>query len=559
MIPRDSIDFYPTPDDLASEVVSSAMVRGQYGNRYLPGPVLEPSAGNGALAFAIERACDIRRGKDGSFVGPYGNKAINPHNDAKNRTLDLDVIELSADFRAILKNKGLRVVHDDFLTFRPAKKYGTIIMNPPFSKGALHLLKALDIQRDGGAIRCILNAETIRNPSTNELKALVDKLKSLGASIVYKTKAFSNGLRKTDVEIAIVSVDIPKKPPVSRIRLDLQREMTDELAADNELAALVSSDPVAAAIQRYNAAAEGLRRLYAEFYGIESLLSPTSKGNGDSVVSLDKPYNEAIRDLRALYWRTLFDLPQIRDRLTTSMRNEYDTRLSELSDYDFSAYNILTIRQEISQNTVHGIDQEIIKLFDDWTNLHYNSEYSKNIHYFNGWCTNEAYKIGKRVIFNCNAYPYSGWRYGSNDFRPTYHPERDLSNIEMTLHYLDTNGAAYDSSALHNTLKAAEDSGQTKNIQLHYFKATFYKKGTCHIEFTNEDVLKSFNLFACQRKGWLPPSYGKKGYNDMSTGEKKVIDNYEGEASYTDSLTRGLIPTAATLLRLTSPATNNPA
>ena len=87
-------------------------------------------------------------------------------------------------------------------------------------------------------------------------------------------------------------------------------------------------------------------------------------------------------------------------------------------------------------------------------------------------------------------------------------------------------------------------------LQFRYFKATFYKKGTCHIEFTNEDVLKSFNLFASQKKGWLPPSYGKKSYRDMSAADKKVVDSFEGEASYTDTLSRGLIPTTKTLLRL---------
>src|SRR5699024_2734056 len=89
-----------------------------------------------------------------------------------------------------------------------------------------------------------------------------------------------------------------------------------------------------------------------------------------------------------------------------------------------------------------------------------------------------------------------------------------------------------------------------QNIQLRYFNATFYKKGTCHIEFTNEDVLKSFNLFASQKKSWLPPSYGKKSYRDMSAADKKVVDSFEGEASYTDNLARGLIPTTKTLLRL---------
>jgi hypothetical protein len=61
---------------------------------------------------------------------------------------------------------------------------------------------------------------------------------------------------------------------------------------------------------------------------------------------------------------------------------------------------------------------------------------------------------------------------------------------------------------------------------------TFYKKGTCHIEFTNLDLLAKFNLFASQRKGWLPPSYGKKTYNDMTREEKAVVDDFEGQQEY---------------------------
>lgn len=52
------------------------------------------------------------------------------------------------------------------------------------------------------------------------------------------------------------------------------------------------------------------------------------------------------------------------------------------------------------------------------------------------------------------------------------------------------------------------------------------------------------------RKGWLPPSYGKKGYHDMSRAERIIVDSYEGESSYTDSLARHLIPTKSSLLQL---------
>lgn len=135
-------------------------------------------------------------------------------------------------------------------------------------------------------------------------------------------------------------------------------------------------------------------------------------------------------------------------------------------------------------------------------------------------------------------------------FAPCYDCERKLNQIERVLHFLDTNGKTYEDQKLRDALKAAKDAGKTSKIQLEYFTATFYKKGTCHIEFTNTDVLKSFNLFASKKKGWLPPCYGKKAYKDMSEADKKVIDSYEGSSSYADTIKRGLIPTTQRFLQL---------
>ena len=540
MIPNDSKDYYPTPPALAAELLAGLDLYGK------GGPILEPSAGSGDLARAIEESAGIHRAADGT----RRDDRYSSWNEDRVKKLSLDCVELSSDFRAILKKDGFRVVHDDFLTFQPHTHYRAVVMNPPFSEGARHLLHALHIMERGGEVRCILNAETIRNPCTNERKELAALLQKYNARITYKQGAFTHAARKTSVEVALVAVSIPTAPPVSRIRLDLNAETTQRYKASPDLAALVSNDPITAAIERYNAAANGLARLYEEYDGIKSLFALPSRDDG--IVDLNKPYDKALRDLRAQYWKQLFDMPQIRDVMTATMQQDYQCRIDELRGYDFTRYNILTVREEISRNIVAGIESEIIKLFDDWTNLHYNSEYSKNVHYYNGWCTNEAYKVGKRVIFHCNAWPYYSDRY-----RPAYYDvERQLANIEKTLHFLDTNGTAYNGDDLRAALKAAEDSGQTAKIKLHYFNATFYKKGTCHIEFTNADVLKSFNIFASQKKGWLPPSYGKKTYHDMSTADRAVVDSFEGKDSYNDTMARHLIPTTATLMQL---AAHNPA
>ena len=105
-----------------------------------------------------------------------------------------------------------------------------------------------------------------------------------------------------------------------------------------------------------------------------------------------------------------------------------------------------------------------------------------------------------------------------------------LQDIEKCFNYLD--GDLTEAVDLEESLNFAEEYGETKNIQLKYFTVTFYKKGTCHITFNNDELLKKFNIFGSQHKGWLPPSYGKKSYNDMTTEEKAVVNEFEGEKEY---------------------------
>ena len=90
-------------------------------------------------------------------------------------------------------------------------------------------------------------------------------------------------------------------------------------------------------------------------------------------------------------------------------------------------------------------------------------------------------------------------------------------------------GHAEDGNA---ALDAAEKSGDAKNVDTKYFTATFYKKGTAHLVFKDMELLEKFNIFASQKEGWLPPSYGKKRYTDMNEEEKQVIDAFQGKDQY---------------------------
>ena len=191
--PNDALDFYPTPDSLAFDMVFS-LREVKSGFTTYPKPILEPSAGDGALARQVHAlAFNVHH--------DYKTGEVDQYDKGKARSAELDCIELSSDFRAVLKKDGFRVVHDNFLTFRPTTKYAAIVMNPPFSAGAAHLLKALDIMKDGGKVRCLLNAETLRNPCTNERKELAAKLEELHATVKYIPDAFKNARRAAMVHL----------------------------------------------------------------------------------------------------------------------------------------------------------------------------------------------------------------------------------------------------------------------------------------------------------------------------------------------------------------------
>ena len=159
--------FYPTPINIINKMLYSIDFK-------LINSVLEPSAGKGDIVNEV-----IEKLKYAHSY--YYNKSA---------VWDIDTIEIDENLQHVLKGKGYRTVHNDFLTYNSFKRYDLIIMNPPFSTGDKHLLKAIEMQESGGQIVCLLNAETFRNPYNNTRKDLVRKLEDHNAEIEYVQNAF---------------------------------------------------------------------------------------------------------------------------------------------------------------------------------------------------------------------------------------------------------------------------------------------------------------------------------------------------------------------------------
>lgn len=510
---KETSEFYPTPEPLAERMLANI-------DFYKVRTILEPSAGKGDILRVLAKKLDCY----------YGS-----------RDCDIDCIELDPNLRAILKYNfsefanGLNIIHDDFLTYRPFKEYDLIIMNPPFSNGDKHLLKALKIQKRGGDIVCLLNAETIRNPYTETRKELVKQLDQYGASIEFISNGFTVAERKTCVDVALIRVHIEAVQEESDIYNRMKAaEQIDEVPED--VTDLEVTDFIKAIVNQFNIEAKSGIELIRQYKNLAPyiLVNVPKKGEekGGPILNLkvcnksDATVNEYMEKLRLKYWEALLADPKFMGKLTSKLQEEYRRRVDKLKNYDFTEFNIYTLSAEMNARIKTGIEDEIIIMFDRLTEEHsWYPETRKNRHYYDGWCANKAHKIGKKVILPCYGI-FSSW-----DGRPrVYEAEHVLVDIEKILNYFD--GHMTRPVNLWKTLDAAFKSGQTKDIELQFFKATFYKKGTVHLTFTNPELIERFNIYAAQNKKWLPPCYGRKSYQEMNDKEKAVIDSFQGEAAY---------------------------
>lgn len=560
-------EFYPTPEHLVERMIQCADLDRCH-------TILEPSAGKGDILRVIARKAAIRYGC-GKNIFDVDCIEADPHlrqilkfNFSKDREKEMrrrireleesrlydreqrkyifrshadhqEVQELNSELQTFFGD-GIHIVHDDFLTYSPFKRYDLIIMNPPFSNGDKHLLKALKIQSKGGKIVCLLNAETLRNPYTETRRELLKQLQDVNARVEFIENAFVSAERKTGVEIALITVTIEQAKEESDIYSHFKKaaEMEDVFETSTELEV---TDYIKAAVNLFNLEVKSGLELIRQYRALLPYMSRSFDEKDSPILRLtdstERGYdsvsvNSYLKAVRLKYWKALLANPKFTGKLTSKLQEEYRVRVSALQDYDFTEFNINTLSREMGARVKQGIEDEIIKMFDRLTEEHcYYPECQKNRHLFDGWKTNLAHKISKKVIVPCYGV-FDSW-----DGRPrTYRAREVLEDIERILNFLD--GGMTRDVDFWNTLENCFKQGITKNIQLKYFTATFYKKGTVHLVFTCPELIERFNIYAAQQKRWLPPDYGKKQYSKMTPEEKAVVDSFQGEKAYAEVMAK---------------------
>ena len=529
--------FYPTPSKMAG-IMLSRVDWGKVKN------ILEPSAGKGDLVEAIKSALEDNE-PDRSFYGGREHRKLRMRGELY-RSPDIDVIEIDENLQQILIGKGFNLVHDDFLTYSTQKVYDLIIMNPPFQDGDKHLLKAISMAEDaGGQIVCLLNAETIRNQCTNSRHMLGQRLKEYEARIEFYQNAFRRAERKTDVEVAMVTLNIPAKPLESHIWEDMKKARAEQYE-EGEPTAIVSGDWLEQMVAQYNLEADAGIALLREYGAItpylmrgkgdrqEPLIRLSVGGKKDISAVNSAIINEYLRCVRNRYWYMLLNRPDIRHKMTSDMSTQYSAKLDTLETYDFTQFNIRRFIIELTAQLSQGVVDSIHSLFHQLSEKYsWYPESEKNIHYYNGWRTNEAHKVGMKAIIPVDGYA-TRYHIGKDTKElDTYRITCGIRDLERALTYLD--GGKYGICRVDITaaVERAICMGKT-TVSFTYFSATFYKKGTCHLKFYPEakPLIDRMNIMVGREKAWLPPCYGKIAYEEMDEESRSVVDSFQTRAEY---------------------------
>lgn len=374
-------------------------------------------------------------------------------------------------------------------------------------------------------------------------------LRKYDASIRYVERGFSRAARRADVDVALINVNIPATNEDTTIWDNLKRAREEHLET-NGLHEVAPANQVERLIREYDLLCSAGIQMMRVYNGVSDRIMRSSKSDYNSpiiglIVDGDKTdkcgtghINTFLRAARARYWRELFDLPELRQKMTSAMQDEYHSTIERMKDYEFSQFNIQQVVNQIMGQIVTGVEEAIVKCFDKLSAEHsYHSDVqNENIHYYNGWKTNKAHYVNSKCIiptYGCFARGYKPDKYGRYkdtleglDARGCF---QVLDDLEKALDYLDKGETP--ASDLSTKLQHAANSGRT-TVSCKYFMVTFYKKGTCHIKFNDQKIVDRLNIYVGRQRAWLPPTYGSVRYDQMDEESKRIVDEFQGREKY---------------------------
>jgi Domain of unknown function (DUF4942) len=508
-------EFYPTPDALARKMWES------FKNRDVT-RVLEPSAGIGSILNAMPMWVD--RG---------------------HRDLTIDVCELDMSFHPALKAiKSVNIVGMDFLEFGDGAAYSHILLNPPFSCGVSHVLKAWNIAWDAEIV-ALLNAQSIRNP-TKEGQFLCNLIAQHG-HVEFIQDAFvgEDVIRQTGVEIAmiylrksagldsgfaseLISGLTAEDHDKEAESMSTGYQRTQDLALPkNEIENAVIAFDMAAKAMREAVLAQAKAAYFEDRLG-QTMAARMAQQNEAPKDTSSKWVREEIASrytrLKDRSWAGILRSGQFTSKLSSKAQKRFESEFSEIKKLGFTVKNVYGFLLGIleSQNQIQL--EMACDIFDEI------SRYSpENASFYKGWKSNAAHRTcGMRIKTTRFILPGNN-TYFSNSI--SYEAERRLQDFDRVFSMLNGKSSA-EEFGLYDVFKTKfHELKRGERVDSTYFQVRYFGGvGTIHFYVKSREIIDRLNKFVGQHRQWLPqpdenaPENFWKQYDMAEKLDKQVKD-----------------------------------
>ena len=467
-------DFYPTPLDVIQLMGFDCKDK----------VVLEPSAGSGNIV---------------DYLNDNGAREVL-------------TCESSEKLASIIKSKS-RFINDDFLkvTREDVSHINMIVANPPFGNGIEHILHMWEIAPDGCEIYTLINHDnlTSQHPprKARELKMLI---RQHGGSINLGA-CFDNAERKTNVDVGLITLFKPatEESGFEGFFMDDEHEV-------NTKEGLIKPDKVRDLVERY---VDALKE-YKEFEKVKNRMNHILKPVGIDPISCEIEtsgnyrssisYESFCSDLQKRMWRHVFRLMNLDKFLTSKVRDRINKFSEQQQKVPFTMKNIYKMVEIIQGTSDNILKEALVEAVDHFTKYTHENRFEVE-----GWKTNKGHLLGKKFIAEGLNYSYSfGINYGSSLNDRFSDLLKVLCNITATnydnvLKPVDWISSDMETSKWYNvtTIEKHTSGYKTDIVKLEpiFFTFKFYKKGSIHVKFLDDNVWEMLNRKYAEIKGATLP------------------------------------------------------
>lgn len=483
----DNPDFYPTPN-----AVIEQMMLGEY---YSGKTVLEPSAGKGNIVDWLKL----------------------------NGAGKVIACEKDPNIRKLLSGK-CEIIADDFLTVTAdmISHVDYIVMNPPFSQGAKHILHAWDIAPAGCVIIALCNSSNL-DTWRSECRGLQETVNLYGNK-EYLGEVFEDDAeRTTRVSVSLIKL---YKDGDGENEWDgyFFSEEDEDMANLNSEAGIMSYNVVRELVNRYISAVklfdetmQAAKRInetaeYKDYsvdedgkqhtntYGYLPVKFTTVSGNDRTTEITHDQYK---KELQKYYWRIIFQKLNMEKYATQKLHGQINKFIETQKNVPFTMGNVYRVIDMVVQTTGQRMQVALQEAFD-----HICSFSAENSTAGEKWKTNANYMVNQKFIvpYMCSSDDY----YTREAFlKLGYSGDGNkLEDVNKALCYIT--GTDYDKI---RHLSAAVNSQRPlwgEWFKWGFFLCKGFKKGTMHFKFLDENVWLKFNCEVARLRGWNLPKKTEK-------------------------------------------------